>query len=78
MIYLTHPRCGFPVKIHYLLLIINKTALTSVTSRLLGDIVAKGAGAVILLFHLEYKTSVLCHNVNTQKVNLQGEKGRTS
>ena len=29
--------------------------------------VVKGAGAVILLFRLEYKTSVVCHNVNTQK-----------
>ena len=29
--------------------------------------VVKGAGAVILLFCLEYKTSVTCHKVNTQK-----------
>ena len=29
-----------------------------------------GAGAVILLFRLEYKTSVICHNVNTQKVKI--------
>ena len=27
--------------------------------------VVKGAGAVMLLFRLEYKTSVICHNVNT-------------
>ena len=26
----------------------------------------EGAGAVILLFRLEYKTSVICHNVNAQ------------
>ena len=30
--------------------------------------VVKGAGAVILLFRLEYKTSVICHNVNAQNV----------
>ena len=28
----------------------------------------KGPGAVILLFRLEYKTSVVCHNVYTKKV----------
>ena len=32
--------------------------------------VVKGARAVILLFRLEYKTSVICHNVNTQKVKI--------
>ena len=32
--------------------------------------VVKGARAVILLFLLEYKTSVICHNVNTQKVKI--------
>ena len=31
--------------------------------------VVKGLGAVILLFRLEYKTSVVCHNVYTQKKN---------
>ena len=41
--------------------------------------VVKGPGAVILLFRLEYKTSVLCHNnVYTQKEKWQGETGRTS
>ena len=30
----------------------------------------KGVGAVILLFRLEYKMSVICHNVNTQKVKI--------
>ena len=32
--------------------------------------VVKGPGAVILLFRLDYKTSVVCHNVNTQKVKI--------
>ena len=32
--------------------------------------VVKGPGAVILLFRLEYKTSVVCHNVFTQKLNV--------
>ena len=32
--------------------------------------VVKGPGAVILLFRLEYKTSVVCHNVYTQKVKI--------
>ena len=67
---LNNPWGGFLVKIHYLQLKINKNALSSVESRLLGDIVVKGASAVILLFYLEYKTSVICHNVNTQKVKL--------
>ena len=48
----------------------NKNAVSSIESRLLGDIVVKGGGAVILLFHLEYKTSLICHNINTQKVKL--------
>ena len=30
----------------------------------------KGPSAVILLFRLEYKTSVVCHNVYTQKVKI--------
>ena len=34
--------------------------------------VVKDADAVILLFLLEYKTSVGCHNVNTQKVKIAG------
>ena len=34
------------------------------------SVVVKGAGAVILLFCLEYKTSVICHNVNTQNVEI--------
>ena len=32
--------------------------------------VVKDAGAVILLFRLEYKKSVECHSVNTQKVKI--------
>ena len=32
--------------------------------------VVKGPGAVILLFRLEYKTSVECHNVYTQKLKI--------
>ena len=49
IVYLTHPRGCFPVQIHYLQLKINKNALSTHYSRLLGDHV-KGAGAVILLF----------------------------
>ena len=32
--------------------------------------VVKGPGAVILLFRLEYKTIVVCHNVYTHKVKI--------
>ena len=32
--------------------------------------VVKGAGAVMLLFRFEYKTSVICHSVNTQNVKI--------
>ena len=32
--------------------------------------VVKGAGAFTLLFRLEYKTSVICHTVNTQNVKV--------
>ena len=32
--------------------------------------VVKGTGAVILLFRLEYKTSAIRHNVNTQNVKI--------
>ena len=32
--------------------------------------VVKGVGAVMLLFRLKYKTSAICHNVNTQKVKI--------
>ena len=37
--------------------------------------VVKGAGAVILLFRLEYKTIAIYHNVNTQKVKI-AKRGR--
>ena len=43
----------------------NKNALSSVESRLLGD---NFRCQRRLLFRLEYKTSVICHNVNTQNV----------
>ena len=50
---------------------LDKNALSSVESRLLGDaFVVKGPGAVILLFRLACKKSVVCHNVNTQKVKI--------
>ena len=32
--------------------------------------VVKGGGAVMLRFRFEYKTSVICHNVNTQNVKI--------
>ena len=38
--------------------------------------VVKGPGAVILLFRLEYKTSVVCHNVYTQKVEKIARRDR--
>ena len=53
------------------LVMVNKNALSSYESRLLGDeFCCQGPGAVILLFRLEYKTSVVCHNVYTQKVKI--------
>ena len=49
---------------------LNKNALSSVSLACLEmRFVVKGPGAVILLFRLEYKTSV-CHNVYTQKVKI--------
>ena len=49
----------------------NKNALSSVESRLLGDeFCCQRPRCVILLFRLEYKTSVACHNVYTQKVKI--------
>ena len=35
---------------------------------MLGDKFYFAAGAVMLLFCLEYKTSVICHDVDTQKL----------
>ena len=45
----------------------NKNAFSSVESRLLGD---NCCCQRRLLFRLEYKTSVICHNVNTQNVKI--------
>ena len=38
----------------------NNTTTTTTTTN----------GALYYFFHLEYKTSVICHNVNTQKVKI--------
>ena len=49
----------------------NKKALSSVSLACLEmSFVVKGAGAVMLLLRLEYKTKVICHNVNTQNVKI--------
>ena len=49
----------------------NENAFISVSLACLEmSFVVKGAGAVLLLFRLEYKTSAICHNVNTQKVKI--------
>ena len=45
----------------------NKNALSSVESRLLGD---NFGCQRRLLFRLEYKTSVICHKVNTQNLKI--------
>ena len=45
-------------------------ALSSVSLACLEiNFVVKGAGTVILLFRLEFKTSVICDNENTKKLN---------
>ena len=50
----------------------NKNAVSSVSLACLEiSFVVKGTGAVILLFRLESKASVICHNVNTQKVKIE-------
>ena len=36
--------------------------------------VVKDAGVVVLLFRLEHKTSVICHNINTQNVKNSKER----
>ena len=47
----------------------NKNVLSSVSLACLGiNFVVKGAGTVILLFRLKFKTSVICHNENTEKL----------
>ena len=58
----------------------NKNTFSSVESRLIAwspwglsleiSFVVKGAGVVMLLFRFEYKTSVICCNVNTQNVKI--------
>ena len=51
----------------------NKNPLSSVESCLLEDEFSLSKApidAVILLFRLEYKTSVICHNVNIQNVKI--------
>ena len=52
---------------------VNKNALSSVESRVLG---VKQPGVVILLFRLEYKTGVVCHNVYTQTVEKIARRDR--
>ena len=34
------------------------------------SLVVKGGGAVMLLFCFEYKTNVICHNVDTQNAKI--------
>ena len=54
---------------HYL--VITRTLLVALSLACLEmSFNVKGPGAVILLFRLEYKTSVVCHNVYTQKVKI--------
>ena len=53
-------------------MIINKNALSSGESRLLGDSLY-----CQLLFRLEFKTSVICHNVNTQNVKIARRDKKT-
>ena len=49
----------------------KNNALSSVESRLLRDtFCVKDAGAVMPLVRLQYKTSVIRHNVNIQKVKI--------
>ena len=59
-------------KIKYVqILVRTRTLLVALSLACLEmSFVVKGAGAVILLFRLEYKTSAICHNVNTQKVKI--------
>ena len=53
-------------------MIINKNALSSVESHLLGD-----KFHCQLLFRLEYKTSVIFYNVNTQNVKIARRDKKT-
>ena len=56
---------------HTLELLLTRTLLVALSLACFEKrFVVKGPGAVILLFRLEYKTSVVCHNVYTQKVKI--------
>ena len=61
-------------KIKYVqILVRTRTLLVALSLACLEmSFVVKGTGAVILLFCLEYKMSVVWHNVNTQKVKIAG------
>ena len=50
----------------------NKNAFSSIESRLLGDkfCCQRLLCWYVIFFRLEYKTSVICHNVNTQNVKI--------
>ena len=50
-------------------MMITRTLLVALSLACL-EITFLTAGAVMLLFRLEYKTSVICHNVNTQSVKI--------
>ena len=50
-------------------MMIARTLLVDVSLACL-EITFWSAGADRLLFRLEYKTSVICHNVNTQSVKI--------
>ena len=50
-------------------MMITRTLLVALSLACL-EITFWAAGAVMLLFRLEYKTSVICHNVNTQSVKI--------
>ena len=65
--------CKVPIYVLFFTLSTKKTRTLLVAlslSCLEMSFIVKGAGAVILLFCLEYKTSAICHNVNTQKVKI--------
>ena len=56
-------------------MMITRTLLVALSLACL-EITFLTAGAVMLLFRLEYKTSVICHNVNTQSVKIATERDR--
>ena len=55
-------------------MMITRTLLVALSLACL-EITFLTAGAVMLLFRLEYKTSVICHNVNTQRVKIARRDG---